>query len=1198
MADPKNRNIALTGRYGSGKSSILDRFLEEEERMGRRKAVRISINTLGPDDNEDMTNRIQKELVKQLVYRAGAGTIRRSRFARQKELTWWRSLRDAAVVGVVIVGLLWLFKIRPDPNAVGTGHVALSAVGLLILAILALWVVRWVVGNRLVSQFSTGGASISFEKQTESYFDEYLDEIVAFFDATDPDLVVFEDLDRFDNPQIFDSLRELNNLINASSHWRDRNQPLRFIYAIKDSLFEKLGEDSPDSPDKKTTPVTHDQTGETNSALPAAPPAPHRPDAAATAVERANRTKFFEIVVPIVPFLSHNNARDLLQDAIDELGLPPSTEIHRELVDLVARHTTDMRLMTNICNEFVVFAQRLLWIDTPTPGMTADDVFALVVYKNFHLADFERLAHRGSALDALELKRQNLVRESIEQLQRRKSDLTSGINLHRQQESLAHRLGVRLMILAARGTNHTISALEVGQQSHEPDSVYQPSFWRDVAQTRTLRVQLLHRSGHNGIADFDEDRLVELFTEGLDPDRWREFDPAEVVVEREAIDRNIALLRGADFSDLAKTDDYSTDGKPFDEHIESTLLSGLARDLVRRGFVNRYYAEYSAVFYGRFVGVDVANFFRNSVWPNEMAVQATFTTPNAVPNILEQAPTGFTSSRSALNIQVVDYLLEHRSTLAAEVVTFLVSGRRDDTAAFLDAYLNDSSSRRVKLVECLAAHPWHGLFDHLARDASVPDEETRTTLLDVALLNAKDAHSYEISDQSSELLVERHTRLHALTDDHDAETRKTVFGLAQRSKLVVPSLRPLSRTIRPLFVDADAYALTPDNIRCALEIGDDEPITLDRIVMNDAIWHRCRNDLDAYLDMLDRDVSTPHAVQTSELLAEIISEQHDAWSKHELARVLGSSAPTAMLTDISQVPQDVWPTAATACRIAPSVANISAYSAAFGVDEHLSKVLMAEPENPVVIEGVESAEPDVVHAVLVAILNASRFLTSSSRVSLALQLEPEPAHETVEASELEPVADHLLADLLGADLIPDTAATFAHFLTAGWSAVSPAFAISTAAQEFLTPDLVSGHVLDLLTDAHVPEQVKDVVVANLAEYVPDGDEEALSEAVSFAHAHQTRLPLQQLERAAPYVADPEHIVSQLAALGNELGGGDALRILSLLGGDYTGFSGGSGHRFDLAATASNKAVLDHLRQAGLVKLPRGGARGRKKVELV
>ena len=33
---------------------------------------------------------------------------------------------------------------------------------------------------------------------------------MAFFDATEPDFVVFEDLDRFDDPRIFDSLRELN----------------------------------------------------------------------------------------------------------------------------------------------------------------------------------------------------------------------------------------------------------------------------------------------------------------------------------------------------------------------------------------------------------------------------------------------------------------------------------------------------------------------------------------------------------------------------------------------------------------------------------------------------------------------------------------------------------------------------------------------------------------------------------------------------------------------------------------------------------------------------------------------------------------------------------------------------------------------------------------------------------------------------
>lgn len=80
VEDPKNKNIALTGRYGTGKSSILDEFLARQSNKGQ-KTLRISINTLGPDGDEDLTNRIQKELVKQLIYRAAPGEVKRSRFA-------------------------------------------------------------------------------------------------------------------------------------------------------------------------------------------------------------------------------------------------------------------------------------------------------------------------------------------------------------------------------------------------------------------------------------------------------------------------------------------------------------------------------------------------------------------------------------------------------------------------------------------------------------------------------------------------------------------------------------------------------------------------------------------------------------------------------------------------------------------------------------------------------------------------------------------------------------------------------------------------------------------------------------------------------------------------------------------------------------------------------------------------------------
>lgn len=215
--------------------------------------------------------------------------------------------------------------------------------------------------------------------------------------------MIFEDLDRFEDPQIFDSLRELNTLVNASANWQAGNEPLRFIYAIKDSLFEQLGTDPESKDEKDEEEKLKDGEAETSDGQ-GSPPSNAKPrlDIAAEAVRRANRTKFFEIVIPMVPFISHRNARDLLAEELVKLGLAENF-VSRPLLDLIARHTTDMRLMKNICNEFVVFAEHLLWKKkNRAPGMTADHLFALVAYKNFHLADFEAISQRTSTLDKLE----------------------------------------------------------------------------------------------------------------------------------------------------------------------------------------------------------------------------------------------------------------------------------------------------------------------------------------------------------------------------------------------------------------------------------------------------------------------------------------------------------------------------------------------------------------------------------------------------------------------------------------------------------------------------------------------------------------------------------------------------------------------------------------------------------------------------
>lgn len=55
---------------------------------------------------------------------------------------------------------------------------------------------------------------------------------------TGRDVVIIEDLDRFEDPSIYASLRELNTLLNSSGQLRKR--PVHFIYAVRDSIFEDL----------------------------------------------------------------------------------------------------------------------------------------------------------------------------------------------------------------------------------------------------------------------------------------------------------------------------------------------------------------------------------------------------------------------------------------------------------------------------------------------------------------------------------------------------------------------------------------------------------------------------------------------------------------------------------------------------------------------------------------------------------------------------------------------------------------------------------------------------------------------------------------------------------------------------------------------------------------------------------------------
>jgi len=1223
VSEPRNKNIALTGRYGAGKSSILDEFINCQEKPAdppaskwqrfwqkiRRtnsnpsKVLRISINTLGPDKGEDLTNRIQKELVKQLVYRAKPGEVRSSEFARTPQLRWWRAALEALGVAVALVGLLWLFGLRPVKDSLGSDDFWLPMAGVFAIVLGILWAMRWYIGNRVVAQVSAGGASIALEGKSDSIFDKYLDELIAFFEATEPDIVVFEDLDRFDDPRIFDSLRELNTLVNSSAQWKGRpHRPLRFVYAIKDSLFEKLGDEQQEKDEAEyqesegsTSDASEPTTFESEAMR-------KKKDTAAEAVERANRTKFFEIVIPVVPFLSHGNARDHFLTELGKLGLPTGkgAKIDRGLIDIVARHTTDMRLMINIGNEFVVYAERLLWIpeDKVAPGLSPDLLFALIVYKNFHLADFEALPNRDSALDKLDQARRNLVDEAITNLQHERASLVSGSTRQRRQQELAAKLGERLAVVLESGHMSLVSAT-ADSASLDVNAIDGPSFWQAIARAKKVDVQLASESRYANGSVVDRAQLASMFPEIATIRRWLDVPTHDDGKRVSEIDTEISVLRGVDFKALLEEDRYTLGGKTFALLAEDALPSQLALDLVKRGHIDRFYAEYATVFYGEFLGADVAKFFRNSVWPNEMDTQFEFTTPGAVGNVLAQAPADFLGTRSALNIDIVNHLMTIDASTSSDLIDFLARPNNAEGHQFLSTYLNAPATHRDDLVSRLAAKPWPGLFSFIASEGTIDVDETNVRLLNAALRSARSFEPFELDDDARALIGRLHTEIPAFCETQRGLPIKTVFAFLTAALPSVPNLRALSPELQKLVVDAKRYRLDASNLRAAAALPDESPISADTLLSKSVVWEHCTENIEDYLSLVESDERTIGSCASPDSLAQVINAQREEWSSEQMHAFLDASAESAALPDITVVEQTEWTTVIDRLCAVPNFTNLDAYATEIGVDDALAALFTNDEDDAVVeIIDAEHATEDQLVRLITLLLNAGAVLQPRQRALLAKQLLEASDSPGFDLREIEASPDELLAELLREGAIADAEEAFAHFSNAGWPSIGAALRVSTRASTFITPVLIQGHAAEIVLGNTFPAATRRALLERLVEFAPTEDQSFLIAAASAARALRVLLPTDALTLIAPAIRNHEDVVWQLKEQADSITPADVMRILGRMSGNFVGFTGTAGQKFEVGDTPSLGAVLSRLRCAGeVVPQPGRQPRGRWKLRI-
>src|SRR5699024_8336385 len=201
LAHPDTRNIALTGAYGSGKSSILHELARTRRRRRWRtkRVVELSLSTLDPNlaatvqpENKaeaESSNRLQKELVKQLLYQLPPRKTPHSRFQRASKPSYWSGAKAALIAAMavlvawfVLVVTGWQDSLVQRVTQVGweaSWFWGTLAVGPVVVAV----VVWWVTAGRysFKAEANVPSLSVSLEPTATSYFDQYLDDIMYFF---------------------------------------------------------------------------------------------------------------------------------------------------------------------------------------------------------------------------------------------------------------------------------------------------------------------------------------------------------------------------------------------------------------------------------------------------------------------------------------------------------------------------------------------------------------------------------------------------------------------------------------------------------------------------------------------------------------------------------------------------------------------------------------------------------------------------------------------------------------------------------------------------------------------------------------------------------------------------------------------------------------------------------------------------------
>ena len=385
--------------------------------------MNVNENDIGDD------NRIERQLINQILSQIESNKIPLSKYNfKSNKNIFTIYLQSLALLSIILSILLWITRgtIVPIFNRL---YKSFNDVSLTIICFILLFIPLFYYlyifhrDNKFrISKITFKGAEANVNDadiSDETLLDRDIKELVYLIRSSDSKIVVFEDLDRYDNTSIYIKLRELNFLLNKYIKVNDKRETkiyikLReFIFPLKKYIREtkiyiKLREfifllkKYIKVNDKIGTEVRFIYMLRDGLFL------------------SKNRTKFFDFILPIVPVVDSKTSENELVELLKGVDNAPN----RGLLADISLYVDDMRLLKNIVNEYIVYSKI---IPLNNIDLDCNKLFAIITLKNIFPNEFDLLQEdKGfirSVFDKLEAYKEKIVSNLTQELKKIDDDI-------------------------------------------------------------------------------------------------------------------------------------------------------------------------------------------------------------------------------------------------------------------------------------------------------------------------------------------------------------------------------------------------------------------------------------------------------------------------------------------------------------------------------------------------------------------------------------------------------------------------------------------------------------------------------------------------------------------------------------------------------------------------------------------------------